>query len=133
MRLPEIDSLAWQVHVVDGREATVSHHLALVYRRTGTCVSISCCRAMQSSGEPPRRHRGKRDDLAPGAHLRYASVPHRPSASASPAMAAMTKAMCSYCAAQRRSADARPGPDRRDRKSTRLNSSHTVISYTVFC
>src|SRR5260221_3636806 len=24
-------------------------------------------------------------------------------------------------------------PDRRDRKSTRLNSSHTVISYAVFC
>src|SRR5215204_6056192 len=27
----------------------------------------------------------------------------------------------------------RAGPDRRDRKSTRLNSSHTVISYAVFC
>src|SRR5215204_6861320 len=31
----------------------------------------------------------------------------------------------------------RPGPPalgpRRDRKSTRLNSSHTVISYAVFC
>src|SRR5436190_17875396 len=29
----------------------------------------------------------------------------------------------------------RPGlrADRRDRKSTRLNSSHTVISYAVFC
>src|SRR5438132_7079426 len=25
------------------------------------------------------------------------------------------------------------GPFRRDRKSTRLNSSHTVISYAVFC
>src|SRR5215204_4588886 len=25
------------------------------------------------------------------------------------------------------------GPPRRDRKSTRLNSSHTVISYAVFC
>src|SRR5260221_11918023 len=24
-------------------------------------------------------------------------------------------------------------PDNRDRKSTRLNSSHTVISYAVFC
>src|SRR5438034_2784933 len=24
-------------------------------------------------------------------------------------------------------------PDRQDRKSTRLNSSHTVISYAVFC
>src|SRR5438034_1638727 len=24
-------------------------------------------------------------------------------------------------------------PDQRDRKSTRLNSSHTVISYAVFC
>src|SRR3712207_6933707 len=27
----------------------------------------------------------------------------------------------------------RPGPDRRDRKSTRLNSSHANISYAVFC
>src|SRR5215211_8108409 len=26
-----------------------------------------------------------------------------------------------------------PGHRRRDRKSTRLNSSHTVISYAVFC
>src|SRR5438034_3081915 len=25
------------------------------------------------------------------------------------------------------------GPGKRDRKSTRLNSSHTVISYAVFC
>src|SRR5438034_5466417 len=25
------------------------------------------------------------------------------------------------------------GPHRQDRKSTRLNSSHTVISYAVFC
>src|SRR5438034_5251555 len=27
----------------------------------------------------------------------------------------------------------RPGAAQRDRKSTRLNSSHTVISYAVFC
>src|SRR5207249_9486689 len=27
----------------------------------------------------------------------------------------------------------RHGPDRRDRKSTRLNSSHDSISYAVFC
>src|SRR5438034_8033181 len=27
----------------------------------------------------------------------------------------------------------RPGPAEIDRKSTRLNSSHTVISYAVFC
>src|SRR5438132_14172585 len=26
-----------------------------------------------------------------------------------------------------------PGPTLKDRKSTRLNSSHTVISYAVFC
>src|SRR5258708_17552431 len=26
-----------------------------------------------------------------------------------------------------------PGPNRRDRKSTRLNSSHQIISYAVFC
>src|SRR5260221_9602701 len=29
--------------------------------------------------------------------------------------------------------DPPPGSDCRDRKSTRLNSSHTVISYAVFC
>src|SRR5438132_12798432 len=42
----------------------------------------------------------------------------------------------------RQHADRRPGPTfhpwprafrQRDRKSTRLNSSHTVISYAVFC
>src|SRR5687768_17753839 len=32
-----------------------------------------------------------------------------------------------------RLARARPGGDRRDRKSTRLNSSHGYISYAVFC
>src|ERR1022692_2157341 len=43
------------------------------------------------------------------------------------------------CVAQRREAEAgRDGgepvsDDRRDRKSTRLNSSHLVISYAVFC
>src|SRR5688572_32565750 len=29
--------------------------------------------------------------------------------------------------------DQRASPDRRDRKSTRLNSSHSQISYAVFC
>src|SRR5438552_6517744 len=29
--------------------------------------------------------------------------------------------------------DAPPAPPRRDRKSTRLNSSHQIISYAVFC
>src|SRR5260221_10751021 len=29
--------------------------------------------------------------------------------------------------------DRRPDPPKIDRKSTRLNSSHTVISYAVFC
>src|SRR5438034_8231512 len=35
--------------------------------------------------------------------------------------------------AGRASAAARRGSPARDRKSTRLNSSHTVISYAVFC
>src|SRR2546426_3539480 len=33
----------------------------------------------------------------------------------------------------RRRFGARPTRERRDRKSTRLNSSHLVISYAVFC
>src|SRR6266566_6374948 len=38
------------------------------------------------------------------------------------------------CAAVERRASVRPDrPRRRDRKSTRLNSSHLVISYAVFC
>src|SRR5438132_4839846 len=45
------------------------------------------------------------------------------------------------CSASRRSShwtwsvprSARSAPSARDRKSTRLNSSHTVISYAVFC
>src|ERR671926_738566 len=36
-------------------------------------------------------------------------------------------------ATSRRSGSSRISPRRRDRKSTRLNSSHTVISYAVFC
>src|SRR5438034_3094003 len=41
-----------------------------------------------------------------------------------------------FRAARPRPPRAAPRPDargRRDRKSTRLNSSHTVISYAVFC
>src|SRR2546426_1532628 len=34
---------------------------------------------------------------------------------------------------RRRRGDARAGLRREDRKSTRLNSSHLVISYAVFC
>src|SRR5437588_6482182 len=36
---------------------------------------------------------------------------------------------CEHASGERR----RPGAAARDRKSTRLNSSHTVISYAVFC
>src|SRR5258708_9048573 len=35
--------------------------------------------------------------------------------------------------AKRVSAKHRLSPDQRDRKSTRLNSSHQIISYAVFC
>src|SRR5438034_1768146 len=35
--------------------------------------------------------------------------------------------------ARRREVEDRLDPRRQDRKSTRLNSSHTVISYAVFC
>src|SRR5688572_31984507 len=35
--------------------------------------------------------------------------------------------------AGRAAGDAEPGGGRRDRKSTRLNSSHSQISYAVFC
>src|SRR5260221_10805892 len=38
--------------------------------------------------------------------------------------------LSSACSAPTRSETSWPGPDR---KSTRLNSSHTVISYAVFC
>src|SRR3989454_4574153 len=34
---------------------------------------------------------------------------------------------------ERRGVERRPGHGSRDRKSTRLNSSHLVISYAVFC
>src|SRR5947207_10708357 len=37
------------------------------------------------------------------------------------------------CLGQDLAADRRTGEDQQDRKSTRLNSSHTVISYAVFC
>src|SRR5258708_35076065 len=50
------------------------------------------------------------------------------------------RAAAQVCAALRQGGDGRCPPeprrvshDRRDRKSTRLNSSHQIISYAVFC
>src|SRR5258708_17058564 len=42
---------------------------------------------------------------------------------------------CDLCSsrADRDSGGWRSSPSRRDRKSTRLNSSHQIISYAVFC
>src|SRR5438034_3309633 len=40
---------------------------------------------------------------------------------------------CISCCWLERKRDRADRPARRDRKSTRLNSSHTVISYAVFC
>src|SRR5258708_11319508 len=38
-----------------------------------------------------------------------------------------------FCAVASAKALLLPGASRRDRKSTRLNSSHQIISYAVFC
>src|SRR5256885_7187589 len=38
-----------------------------------------------------------------------------------------------HCSTKRLGASKRSSPDGADRKSTRLNSSHLVISYAVFC
>src|SRR5438034_7802815 len=56
---------------------------------------------------------------------------------------ARTDAICCFCSSRKARAlrfepTVLPGvlviePDVQDRKSTRLNSSHTVISYAVFC
>src|SRR5205807_10351417 len=40
---------------------------------------------------------------------------------------------CWWCSIRRRPKAKPPTPQRIDRKSTRLNSSHLVISYAVFC
>src|SRR5688500_19514913 len=40
---------------------------------------------------------------------------------------------CSACGSPLSSTTATPHPPEKDRKSTRLNSSHLVISYAVFC
>src|SRR5258708_28518154 len=45
---------------------------------------------------------------------------------------AVTRASRSIRGGQRE-VERRPGPWGRDRKSTRLNSSHQIISYAVFC
>src|SRR2546426_9066940 len=50
----------------------------------------------------------------------------RPAASATPTR-------CTSAGSRRRWPEQRPGGRRGDRKSTRLNSSHLVISYAVFC
>src|SRR5947207_5588708 len=47
--------------------------------------------------------------------------------------AARAAAACSWRAIPRPARGAIPRSTRSDRKSTRLNSSHTVISYAVFC
>src|SRR3712207_8363574 len=41
--------------------------------------------------------------------------------------------IAAFCAVERPADDPRMPPDYRDRKSTRLNSSHANISYDVFC
>src|SRR5438874_5680448 len=52
------------------------------------------------------------------------------SSASSPAPAAAPCASCSYRTAE---GDSRAASSTRDRKSTRLNSSHVEISYAVFC
>src|SRR3989449_10463931 len=56
-------------------------------------------------------------------------------ASAPPPAAPMASAMNTYSASATptRFAPHAQGPGQRDRKSTRLNSSHGYISYAVFC
>src|SRR5438034_7077713 len=63
-------------------------------------------------------HPGDRRELAPnrGGHLHHGGEAIHPGG-----------------APFRRDADSDPGGTSGDRKSTRLNSSHTVISYAVFC
>src|SRR5438132_9204549 len=51
----------------------------------------------------------------------------------SPKIAAGAIAVASQTAAESARMPASVAPERKDRKSTRLNSSHTVISYAVFC
>src|SRR5215467_14913753 len=70
--------------------------------------------------------------VGPGAHLRLAVEPapdlvalRGDGGERAPARALRLGAA--------QSRPARPGRHRRDRKSTRLNSSHLVISYAVFC
>src|SRR5438034_4433589 len=60
--------------------------------------------------------------------LRYSSVTR---ARSSTACLTSASAVSSSLLAQRFSSSRQPNS--RDRKSTRLNSSHTVISYAVFC
>src|SRR5438034_6188276 len=89
------------------------------------CQSVSCCWSAHCSQifffllmirRPPR------STLFPYTTL-FRSVPRR-SRKIPPRQSLTRRAMPARC---------HRCPARRDRKSTRLNSSHTVISYAVFC
>src|SRR2546427_4084644 len=68
---------------------------------------------------PERQLFGERGEQQPGAERECSSPPTRP----------VSRLRDRGAADQHRE----PGRTRRDRKSTRLNSSHSQISYAVFC
>src|SRR5256885_5948983 len=61
-------------------------------------------------------------EIAPGTDLIMLNYPHNPSGQV--ATRDWLRQLCAWCSARN---------IRLDRKSTRLNSSHLVISYAVFC
>src|SRR6266446_8161967 len=80
--------------------------------------------------------RGQRDGQGTGRTDRSGGGPGRPPGRLSKRHPGRPEARGHLCRqpGPRRRAPARElQPERRDRKSTRLNSSHLVISYAVFC
>src|ERR1022692_5561 len=73
----------------------------------------------RSSGKPRSSHAARQTTERPGSYQELSYV------------CSLTWLMCVQFLS--RSTEARIGPPCTDRKSTRLNSSHLVISYAVFC
>src|SRR6266516_7280138 len=93
-------------------------------------------RGLHDAGSAPRRGHGADDEAGPddGWSARRGSAPavrRRPGSRGRRGYQCRCGASATRCG--RRCLAPRRGRARRDRKSTRLNSSHRTISYAVFC
>src|SRR5438552_619174 len=126
------DHLVCRLLLEKKKQTTTPHYLRSAHRRTDTPFYRSLFLFFLLLRRPPR------STLFPYTTLFRSRHEH-----AGRAVAALRRAFFGECRLERiegrfalRSASGGPcplGPCPRDRKSTRLNSSHQIISYAVFC